>query len=105
MKFDFSQYHPLDHWPGTSRCRQHYGGWRNHLVIAWDFHRREQVYGWFARWTTCPLGRHKWRVWRAVHRPDGEGPLVPREIGAPGDYTAVCAYCHRRRTATEDEWF
>lgn len=103
MKFDFSQFHPLDHWPGTSRCREHYGGWRRHLVIAWQWHRRDQVVGWFARWTTCLADRHKWAVFRLVRKP---GPrILPREIGAPGDYTALCRYCGRTRTATEDEWF
>lgn len=103
MRLDFSQWHPLDHWPGTRRCRQHYGGWRHHLKIAWDYRRRDQVYGWFARWTTCLLDRHKWSVWRRVREP---GPrIIPRETGAPGDYTAMCRYCHRTRTATEDEWF
>lgn len=103
MKLDFSQWHPLDHWPGTRRCREHYGGWRRHLTIAWEFHRRDQVVGWFARWTTCLMGRHSWQVWRVVRRIDEFRQAG--KVGAPGDYKPVCRYCHRRRTATEDEWW
>lgn len=105
MELDFSRYHPLDHWPGTQRCRQHYGGWRHHLSLAWTYHRRDQVIGWFARWTTCLYGRHGWQVWRRVERPDPGGPLIPKERGEPSDYTGMCRYCHLRRTATEDEWW
>lgn len=103
-KFDFSQFHPLDHWPFTARCREHYGGGRHHLSIAWDFRRRDEVVGFFARWSTCVLGRHKWRVWKRSQRPIDQ-VIGSRVMGEPGDYRAVCAYCHRSRTATEDEWW
>lgn len=108
MRLDFSQWHPLDHWPGTKRCREHYGGWRHHLVTAWLYHRRDQVIGWFARPTICWAGRHgrPWVIARVVHKRAGDdGPLIPREQGAPGDYRAMCRYCHKMRTATEDEWW
>ena len=103
-ELDFSQFHPLDHWPYTERCRAHYGGGRHHLRIAWDFRRREQVVGYFARWTTCVVGRHRWRVWKRTMRLDDIGGRN-RVLGAPGDYRAMCAYCHTDRTATEDEWW
>lgn len=104
MNLDFSQWHPLDHWPGTRRCRQHYGGWRRHLHVAWMMGRRDQVVGWFARPTTCVVGRHSWNVFRFVREP-GLLRTLTTKLGAPDDYTAVCRYCHRRRTATEEEWF
>lgn len=103
MRLDFSQYHPLDHWPGTRRCRQHYGGWRGHLSMAWEYRRRDQVVGLFARWTTCLMGRHSWRVWRFVRGIDEL--RSGGKAGAPGDYMPECRYCHKRRTATEDEWW
>lgn len=102
MELDFSRYHPLDHWPGTRRCREHYGGWRNHLSMAWEYRRRDQVIGWFARWTRCLTGRHSWQVWR---RFGGIEEFRSKNLGAPGDYKAWCRYCHKRRTATEDEWW
>lgn len=103
-ELDFSQYHPLDHWPFSARCRDHYGGGRHHLRIAWRFRRRDEVVGVFARVSTCVIGRHKWQVWRRSNRPLGE-VLGSRVIGKPGDYMAACAYCHTTRTATEDEWW
>lgn len=105
MKFDFSQFHPLDHWPYSPRCHEFYGGGRHHLRLAWDIRRRDEVIGVFARFTTCLIGNHKWRVWKR-----GRGPLSAvigqnRVLGEPGDYFAACAYCDARRTATEDEWW
>lgn len=108
MNFDFSQWHPLDHWPGSARCRQHFGSWQHHLVIAWEYRRRDQVVGWFARWTTCLLGRHHWWIARIVHKREASDEglfLPPKERGAPGDYRAVCSFCGKVRTATEDEWW
>lgn len=101
-EFDFSMYHPLDHWPFTARCREHYGGGRHHLRIAWAFRRRDQVYGWGLRWTTCLIGRHRWDVWR---RGGGGLPRTGGPLGQPSDYRAHCRYCPASRTATEDEWW
>lgn len=104
MRLDFSQYHPLDHWPWSPRCHTFYGGGRHHLIIAWQYRRRDEVIGVFARWTTCFIGHHKWQVWRRGRGPIGAA-LGSRMIGKPGDYIAACAYCHKTRTATEDEWW
>lgn len=92
IKIDFSQFHPLDHWPGTRRCGQFYGGWRRHLRIAWEYHRREQVVN--AALTpyqriACRLGRHHTHSW---HTPD-RGFLV------------MCTHCPHRRPARPDEQF
>ena len=96
-RYDFSIWHPLDHWPGTRRCRSFYGGWRRHLVIAWQFHRRDQVVGLFTKQTTCRLGYHKIDVWVLTSTPIGSQPL-------PTDrFTAVCRYCRTRRPATRQE--
>lgn len=91
MRLDFSQFHPLDHWPGTRRCRQLYGGWRNHLHLTWAFRRREQVAYPFVRVFRCPFGRHKFEVW-TVRDLDGTRKVKP-----------VCAYCPATRLPSERE--
>lgn len=59
-ELDFSQFHPLDHWPGSARCRSLYGGWRNHLRMAWDY----KWSGDLRSHTLCRIGRHRWgRTW------------------------------------------
>lgn len=37
MKFDFSQFHPLDHWAGELRCWRLPGGPLVHLRYWWDY--------------------------------------------------------------------
>lgn len=65
MKLDFSEFHPTgDHWPYGRYCRGLPGGGRRHLRLAWDFHRREQVIGWWRRPLFCTWGRHRWQVWQ-----------------------------------------
>lgn len=63
MKLDFSQFHPLDHWPGTKRCRSFYGGTRKHLSMTWEYRRRDQVLHPLYSVLLCPLGIHAEQVW------------------------------------------
>jgi len=59
MKLDLSQFHPLDHWPGTRRCREHYphgvGSIKHHLWLAWDCKYSMQV----RSATLCKVRRHR----------------------------------------------
>lgn len=100
MKLDFSQFHPLDHYPWQRRCREFYGGPARHVYLAWTYRYRDRITGllWF-RWARCPFGAHRWQVWRS-----GPGVLT-HEPGSPGDYGALCIDCAASRPATEDEWF
>jgi hypothetical protein len=71
-KLDFSEFHPLDHWPGSAYCRSLPGGTRNHLDMAWHYKWR----GILAAETLCRIGRHEmttvWRRDRALIDPTGE---------------------------------
>jgi hypothetical protein len=51
---DFSEFHPLDHWPGSSYCRELPGGVRNHLDLAWQYRWSRRL----AEQTKCRFGRH-----------------------------------------------
>jgi hypothetical protein len=53
---DFSEFHPLDHWPAGPRCGSLPGGWRNHLSLAWTYRWSPQL----AAETLCRIGRHRW---------------------------------------------
>jgi hypothetical protein len=55
-ELDFSGFHPIDHYPGTGRCRSLPGGFRRHLDLAWEFKWPQQL----GRATWCRIGRHKW---------------------------------------------
>lgn len=97
MEINFSRYHPLDHWPGTKRCRAHYGGWRNHLVMTWRFRRSEQVIGWFWKPLLCPLGIHRISIWCKT-----VDPVDLFKASADDKYTAICR-CGYSRPATREE--
>lgn len=92
MEFDFSDYHPLDHWPGTRRCWAHPGGVRRHLWLAWVMGRRDQVARPFRRRLCCPFGWHRWNVWYGTGFPDGRTRINP-----------MCAYCRAERLPSEHE--
>lgn len=96
MKLDFSQYHPLDHWPYTARCRAHYPhGWRSgwhHLTSTWTYRRRDQALTPLYRLLLCPLGRHKVQVWYARSTVDAGWKVMPR-----------CYYCTYTRLPSESE--
>ena len=70
-KLDFSQWHPLDHYPLSKRCREHYGGLRNHMKLLWDF--KWDVPSKVKKVTHCFWGRHKPGNW---WKGDGTGNLV-----------------------------
>jgi hypothetical protein len=61
MKLDFSQFHALDHFPGSSYCRTQYGSWRQHLKNGWDFKWSDDVQRPFRR-LLCKIGKHDVRV-------------------------------------------
>lgn len=96
MRLDFSQWHPLDHWPGTKRCQEHYGGWKHHLVIAWDFHRKDQVISWLWR-PLCLFGKHRMQIWCRTM-----DPVDLFKPSADDQYTAICG-CGYSRPATRQE--
>lgn len=58
-KLDFSMWHPLDHRPFSQRCREHYGGGRHHLKIAWEFRWSSEM----RRFTLCKIGVHRRGQW------------------------------------------
>lgn len=88
-ELDFSQFHPLDHWPSSPRCWGLYGSPWNHIVMTWQFRRREQVVGFFRRLIgSCRRGRHAYRIWYTQ---------------AADRYTAQCVYCSNQRPATQAE--
>jgi hypothetical protein len=61
LQLDFSQFHPLDHFPGTRRCRSLPGGTLNHLVMDWQYRRQDQL----RALTLCKIGRHGYGgVWQ-----------------------------------------
>lgn len=91
MKLDYSQFHPLDHWPGTGRCRSLPGGTRNHLQLAWDYQRREQALRPIYWLLLCRIGRHADRVWYQ-YRPDGTQRIMP-----------CCTYCDWTRLPNEHD--
>jgi hypothetical protein len=87
---DFSQFHMLDHWPFTKRCRTFYGGGRRHLWMAWHFRRREQVLRPFWRVFMCLFGRHHEVLWQGT-RADGSttasvGCLACKFSRPPSEY-------------------
>lgn len=91
MKLNFSEFHPLDHWPGTGYCRSLPGGTRNHLWMAWHFHRREQVVSPAYKLLLCHIGRHSEQVWYR-HMPDGTMRIWP-----------TCRYCAWTRLPNEHD--
>jgi hypothetical protein len=83
VKLDFTRFHPLDHWPGTLRCRQLPGGTRNHLTLAWQYKWSRQL----AAVTLCAIGRHRWLTGR---RYLNRG--TPHETSVP---TRTCFNCYK----------
>ncbi len=89
MKLDFSQFHPLDHWPGSAYCRSLPGGTRQHLHLAWVFRRREQVLAPVYKLLLCHIGRHAEQVWYQ-RQEDGTQKVMPS-----------CRYCSWTRLPSE----
>lgn len=87
-RLDFSQFHPLDHWPFEHRCGQFYGGGFHHLKIAWQYRRKEQLIHWI--WKTLRLCRPLGHQWVVFHQ---------RDRG----FFATCFPCGARREATSEE--
>lgn len=55
-RLDFSQFHALDHMPGSPYCWTQYGGLRIHLAYGWDLKWRP--------WLRCKVGLHNWTEWQ-----------------------------------------
>ncbi len=91
-KLNFDQFHPLDHRPGDARCRAHFGGWKHHLRLAWDYHRKDQVLRPLRRSLFCKLRQHRWEVWYSNNR-DGQ----------PSKVHPVCKDCQATRLPSEHE--
>lgn len=54
---DFSQFHPLDHWPWEPRCQSLPGGRRRHLQLAWE--HKDRHWSRIRRRSLCRLGHHR----------------------------------------------
>lgn len=92
IKLDFSEFHPIDHWPGSRYCRSLPGGTRRHLACAWDIKWRERVQAPLYWTLLCRIGRHKVQVWYSA---------CPRAV------MPVCAFCDYTRLPSErelDDW-
>jgi hypothetical protein len=90
MEFDFSQFHPLDHWPGTRDCRSFYGGTRNHLKMTWSYRRKPEL----RSYTVCLIGLHRWRgVWSVREEERGQWKAWKNR---PADFEA-CGDCGKSR--------
>ena len=73
MKFDFSQFHPLDHpfW----RCVGYPGGIRHHLELAWKYKWSDELARPFAL-LMCRLGWHEYvQYWSKGATPWNNLPL------------------------------
>lgn len=59
-KLDFSEFHPLDHWPFRRRCRAYYPrglkSGLHHMGLAWEYKWSESI----REHTLCRLGKHRW---------------------------------------------
>lgn len=90
-RIDFSQFHPLDHWPGGHYCRSLPGGTRRHLGLTWDHRRRDQLAWPWHRLILCPLGHHRTNVWWQAR-----GRRITKA-------TARCDFCPYEREPTPAE--
>lgn len=80
-KLDFSQWHPLDHRPLSKRCRDHYGGFRNHMNLLWDF--KWDMHSKVKKVTHCFWGRHH-------SSPHWRGDGTPGSLKYAGQ---MCCWC------------
>jgi hypothetical protein len=60
-KLDFSMWHPLDHYPLSKRCREHYGGFHNHMNLLWKY--KWDVPATIKKITHCVWGKHHPGPW------------------------------------------
>ena len=89
--FDFSIFHPSDHWPWEARCKDFYGGWRYHIKVAWTYHRKPQVKWWLKRplyFILCKLNIHDLETWY---------------VRSKEAFITNCVYCEYRRPAYKSE--
>lgn len=93
-EIDFSQFHPLDHWPGSPYCRSLPGGFKNHMELYVDLKLAED-FRWI-RWPLCLIGKHKFFVWYST--PKVELLERPKLVVRP-----TCSCCGKTREPTEEE--
>lgn len=96
MQLDFSQFHPLDHFPGSWYCRSLPGGTRNHLVMDWQYRRKNQL----RAHTLCKFGWHTWQeVW--ARRDDDAEQVAEDRMWRPWKHRApdfeACGACGKDR--------
>lgn len=87
LNLDYSVFHPLDHPPGTYRCRSLHGGIWNHIRLAWEYRYKDRLLA-PLYWVSCHLGRHDFHLWYN------------------GDFNLGGCYCFRcsaQREPTEEE--
>lgn len=80
-RLDFSEFHPLDHRPGTAECRNYPGGVRRHVQYEWHFRTGPRIRSFLGRHTLCHVGRHDPEVWF-------RGGLNP-----PSETATWCGWC------------
>ena len=93
---DFSEFHPLDHWPWQRRCWSNklqggwetpfYGGPIHHVKLSWQFKWREQV---LFRPLHVVFGKHHFQTWHN----EAKG------------YKTYCIFCSEERPTRKDEEF
>jgi hypothetical protein len=87
-KLNFSQFHPLDHYPFEKRCWEFYGGPVTHIQYGWQFKWKSDI----RAHTRCRIGWHKWTTWRRrVH------PGVPRSESDEWISYIACGDCMKKR--------
>lgn len=87
ISVDFGQYHPLEHWPGTARCRALPGGVRRHLYVAWYFKHRPRIVAPIRRVIYCSRGQHTWMVGGTRQ----------------GKVFSFCSFCRAKRLPSEHD--
>jgi hypothetical protein len=93
VRIDFSEFHPLDHFPGDARCRSLPGGMARHFYLAWQYQWKETL-GYWILWPfftiSCRFGWHRLHTWSWSN---------------PRQFKTFCQYCDYSRKATPEEEF
>ena len=89
--FDFSGFHPLDHWAFTSRCRSAPGGPLRHIAF-WQAYQLDFIGPWRRRFF-CPRGQHRPRAYwlGGIQEDGGAHAIIPDFEDEPSGFE--CADC------------